>query len=46
MQTNKTCPIVEQYLGYLVAIKGRSENTVKEISYNLCFLGAYTNLHA
>ena len=30
MQSNKTCPLVEQYLGYLVVIKGRSENTVKE----------------
>lgn len=30
MQSNKTCQLVEQYLGYLVVIKGRSENTVKE----------------
>jgi len=35
VQSNKTCPIVEQYLGYLVAIKGRSENTVKEYRTDL-----------
>ncbi len=30
MQSDKTCPIVEQYLAYLVTIKGRSKNTVFE----------------
>jgi len=30
MQSNKTCPLVEQYLGYLSVIKGRSENTILE----------------
>ncbi|TEB12288.1 Tyrosine recombinase XerD [Pelotomaculum sp. FP] len=35
MQSNKTCPLVEQYLGYLVVIKGRSENTVKEYQTDL-----------
>jgi len=30
MQSNRTCPLVEQYLGYLTVIKGRSENTIKE----------------
>jgi site-specific recombinase XerD len=30
MQSNKTCPLVEQYLSYLVVIKGRSDNTIKE----------------
>lgn len=35
MQSNKTCPLVEQYLGYLVVIKGRSENTVKEYRTDL-----------
>ncbi|SHH81557.1 tyrosine-type recombinase/integrase [Desulfosporosinus lacus] len=35
MQSTKTCPLVEQYLGYLVVIKGRSENTVKEYRTDL-----------
>lgn len=30
MQSNKTCKLVEQYLGYLAIIKGRSENTILE----------------
>ena len=30
MQSDKTCPIVEQYLAYLVTIKGRSKNTILE----------------
>lgn len=30
MQSNTTCPLVEQYLSYLVVIKGRADNTVKE----------------
>jgi len=30
MQSNRTCPLVEQYLGYLSVIKGRSENTILE----------------
>lgn len=30
MQSDKTCPIVEQYLAYLVTIKGRSRNTILE----------------
>ena len=30
MQSNKTCPLLEQYLSYLLIIKGRSENTVLE----------------
>ncbi|AJD30581.1 hypothetical protein VT96_0229210 [Clostridium sporogenes] len=28
MQSKTTCPLVEQYLGYLVVIKDRSDNTV------------------
>ena len=28
MQSSTTCPLVEQYLGYLVIIKVRSDNTV------------------
>lgn len=30
MESNKTCQILEQYLGYLSVIKGRSECTIKE----------------
>ncbi len=30
MQLNKTCTLLEQYLGYLTVIKGRSENTILE----------------
>ncbi len=30
MQNDKSCPLVEQYLAYLVTIKGRSKNTVLE----------------
>ena len=35
MQSNRTCPLVEQYLGYLTVIKGRSENTIKEYRTDL-----------
>jgi len=35
MQSNRTCPLVEQYIGYLTVIKGRSENTVKEYRTDL-----------
>ncbi|HBX22455.1 MAG TPA: hypothetical protein DEF34_02290 [Desulfotomaculum sp.] len=35
MQSNRTCPVVEQYLGYLTVIKGRSENTIKEYRTDL-----------
>jgi integrase/recombinase XerD len=35
MQSNKTCPLVEQYLGYLVVIKGRCENTIYEYCTDL-----------
>ena len=35
MQSDKTCPIVEQYLSYLVTIKGRSKNTVLEYRLDL-----------
>jgi integrase/recombinase XerD len=41
MQQNKSCPLVEQYLGYLVAIKGRSENTVKEYRTDLLMFFKY-----
>lgn len=35
MQSDKTCPIVEQYLAYLVTIKDRSKNTVLEYRLDL-----------
>ena len=35
MQSNKTCPLVEQYLSYLVVIKGQSENTILEYHTDL-----------
>ena len=30
MQFNRTCPLVEQYLNYLIVMKGRSRNTINE----------------
>lgn len=41
MQTNKTCPIVEQYLGYLSIIKNRSENTILEYRTDLLMFFSY-----
>jgi integrase/recombinase XerD len=35
MQSDKTCSIVEQYLAYLVTIKGRSKNTIMEYRLDL-----------
>lgn len=35
MQSNKTCPILEQYLAYLLTIKGRSQNTILEYRMDL-----------
>ena len=35
MQSNKSCQIVEQYLAYLITIKGRSKNTVLEYRLDL-----------
>lgn len=35
MQSEKTCPLVEQYLAYLITIKGRSKNTVLEYRLDL-----------
>ncbi|SDI45809.1 site-specific integrase [Desulfosporosinus hippei] len=40
MPSNKTCPLVEQYLGYLAVIKGRSENTVNEYRTDLLMFSA------
>jgi len=41
MQSNKSCQMVEQYLGYLTVIKGRSENTVKEYRTDLLMFLSY-----
>ncbi|WP_061320061.1 tyrosine-type recombinase/integrase [Clostridium botulinum] len=41
MQSNTTCPLVEQYLGYLVVIKGHSDNTVKEYRTDLLMFFNY-----
>jgi len=35
MQSDKSCPLVEQYLAYLLTIKGRSKNTVLEYRLDL-----------
>ncbi len=35
MQLNKSCSIIEQYLAYLITIKGRSKNTVLEYRLDL-----------
>lgn len=35
MQSNKSCPIVEQYLAYLVTFRGRSKNTISEYRLDL-----------
>lgn len=35
MQPDKTCPILEQYLSYLITIKGRSQNTILEYRLDL-----------
>ena len=35
MQSDKSCPLVEQYLAYLITIKGRSKNTVLEYRLDL-----------
>lgn len=41
IQSNKTCPLVEQYLGYLVVIKGRSENTILDYRINLTYVFSF-----
>ncbi|WP_279233551.1 site-specific integrase [Clostridium estertheticum] len=41
MQSNKTCPLVEQYLGYLSIIKNRSENTLLEYRTDLLMFFSY-----
>lgn len=35
MQSNKTCPLIEDYINYLVVIKGRTQNTIKEYRTDL-----------
>lgn len=37
MQSNKTCPILEQYLNYSTIIKGRSNNTILEYRIDLLY---------
>jgi len=41
MQLNKTCPLIEQYLGYLIVIKGRSQSTIKEYRTDLLMFFEY-----
>lgn len=41
MQSNTTCLLVEQYLGYLVVIKCRADNTVKEYRTDLLMFFNY-----
>jgi integrase/recombinase XerD len=41
MQSNKTCPLVEQYLSYLVVIKGQSDNTILEYRTDLLMFFAF-----
>lgn len=41
MQSNKTCPLVEQYLSYLIVIKGLSDNTIKEYRTDLLMFFNY-----
>lgn len=41
MQSNKTCPLVEQYLDYLLVIKNRSENTILEYRTDLLMFFSY-----
>jgi site-specific recombinase XerD len=43
MQSNRTCPLVEQYLGYLTVIKGRSENTILEYRIDLLSFFRFTS---
>jgi integrase/recombinase XerD len=38
MQSDKSCKIVEQYLAYLVTIKGRSRNTILEYRLDLLLM--------
>jgi site-specific recombinase XerD len=44
MQSNKSCQIVEQYLAYLITIKGRSKNTVLEYRLDLLQFFHFVNI--
>lgn len=41
MQSNKTCPLVEQYLVYLSIIKNRSKNTILKYRTDLLMFFSY-----
>ena len=41
IQSNKTCPLVEQYLDYILIIKNRSENTILEYRTDLFMFFSY-----
>ena len=43
MQSNTTCPLVEQYLSYLVVIKGRAQKTIKEYRTDLLQFFSYVS---
>ncbi|KYH30421.1 hypothetical protein CLTEP_26730 [Clostridium tepidiprofundi DSM 19306] len=45
MQSNKTCPIVQQYLSYLVVIKDRADSTKKYHTDLRTFFNYIMNLH-
>jgi site-specific recombinase XerD len=44
MQSNKSCQIVEQYIAYLITIKGRSKNTVLEYRLDLLQFFHFVNI--
>lgn len=46
MQSNTTCPLVEQYLSYLSVIKGRAENTIKEYRADLLQFFSYVSYNS
>ena len=41
MQSNKSCAIIEQYLAYLVTVKGQSQNTISEYRLDLLQFRCY-----
>ena len=44
MQSDKTCLLVEQYLGYLTTIKGRSNNTIFEYRTDILSFFKYVSV--
>ena len=44
MQSNKSCTLVEQYLGYLITIKGRSNNTIIEYRTDILQFFKYVSI--